>query len=157
VEERETTEINSQVEKVLLLNRKILQNRGVDVVWEPGCDLPMVNVVPNQLQQVFLNLTLNAIEAMPDGGQLFVSTGRRHEPSGVTIEFTDSGIGISGDDLPRIFDAFHSTKAEGLGLGLYISEIIVEDHGGHIGVESQLGKGTTFTVWLPGGEQDRYV
>ena len=101
------------------------------------------------MQQVFLNLMLNAVDAMPDGGRLQVSTSRTDQPDGVRISFTDSGVGIAPDVLPRIFDVFYSTKPDGLGLGLSISRDIVEQHGGRIEADSFLGEGTTFTVWLP--------
>jgi signal transduction histidine kinase len=92
---------------------------------------------------------LNAVEAMPEGGQLQVSTDSTSEPSGVRVSFTDTGIGIEPERLPRIFEPFHSTRPEGMGLGLYISKSIVEEHGGRIAVESHPGEGTVFTVWLP--------
>jgi signal transduction histidine kinase len=101
------------------------------------------------MQQVFLNLVLNAVEAMPEGGLLRVSTGLTTQPDGVCATFADAGVGIEPERLAGIFEPFHSTRPEGLGLGLYISKNIVEEHGGHIDVDSHVGEGTTFTVWLP--------
>ena len=101
------------------------------------------------MHQVFLNLVLNAVDAMPERGQLQVSTVRSSQPDGVEISFTDSGAGISPDVLPHVVDPFYSTKPEGLGLGLFISWNIVEMHEGHIEVDSEVGRGTTFRVWLP--------
>jgi two-component system NtrC family sensor kinase len=86
---------------------------------------------------------------MPSGGQLRVRAGSTSQPEGVCIRFVDTGVGIEPHRLPRIFEPFQSTRPEGLGLGLYISRKIVEDHGGHIDVESHPGEGATFTVWLP--------
>jgi two-component system NtrC family sensor kinase len=80
---------------------------------------------------------------------LEVSTARTVEPAGVRVAFADSGDGIEPDRLPRIFEPFHSSRPEGLGLGLYISKNIVEEHGGRIDLDSRVGEGTTFTVWLP--------
>jgi signal transduction histidine kinase len=96
-----------------------------------------------------LNLALNAIEAMPGGGRIDVGAARTAEPPGVSISFQDSGVGISSDALLRVFDPFYSTKPEGLGLGLSISQEVVQQHGGRIEAESELGQGATFTVWLP--------
>ncbi|MGD8599676.1 MAG: ATP-binding protein, partial [Anaerolineae bacterium] len=112
-------------------------------------DLPPVPLVPDRMQQVCLNLVLNAVEAMPRGGLLRVSTSVTGQPQGVRIRFADTGVGIAPDTLPQIFEPFHSTRREGLGLGLYISKKVIDDHGGQIEVESQVGEGTTFTVWLP--------
>jgi two-component system NtrC family sensor kinase len=78
-----------------------------------------------------------------------VSTGRTDEPAGVRISFTDSGRGIAPKDLPRIFAPFYTTKPEGLGLGLYVTRSIIEDHGGRIEAQSRFGEGATFEVWLP--------
>jgi two-component system sporulation sensor kinase A len=92
---------------------------------------------------------LNAVEAMPEGGRLQVSTARTMEPAGVRVSFADTGVGIEPDRLPRIFEPFHSSRPEGLGLGLYISKNIVEEHGGHIRVDTHHEEGATFTVWMP--------
>ena len=78
-----------------------------------------------------------------------VSTAPTREPDGVRVTFADTGVGIEPEALPRIFEPFHSTRPEGLGLGLYLSKKIADEHGGHIDVESHSGEGTTFTVWLP--------
>jgi signal transduction histidine kinase len=106
-------------------------------------------MVRDRMQQVCLNLVLNAIEAMPRGGHLRVSTSATSQPQGVRIRFIDTGVGIAPDALPRIFEPFHSTRHEGLGLGLYISKKVIDEHEGQIEVKSQVGEGTTFTVWLP--------
>lgn len=111
--------------------------------------LPPLHLVADRMRQVFLNLLLNAIEAMPDGGNLQISTARTNQPDGVRIVFKDSGTGISPEVLPRIFEPFHTDKADGLGLGLYVSQKIVQEHNGHIEVESKVGQGSTFIVWLP--------
>jgi PAS domain S-box-containing protein len=145
----ESADLNALVEKVLLLTRKRCENRRVDVAWSPATDLPAVPLARDRVQQVFLNLVLNAVEAMPEGGRLRVSTAPTSEPEGVRVTFADTGVGIEPKRLPRIFEPFHSSRLEGLGLGLYITKNIVREHGGHIGVDSQLGEGTTFTVWLP--------
>jgi signal transduction histidine kinase len=102
-----------------------------------------------QIQQVFINILLNAIEAMPQGGALTLSSGIEDEMA--AIQFTDTGIGIPEENLPKIFDPFFTTKKQGkgTGLGLSVSYGIIERHQGKLEVKSQVGKGTTFTVRLP--------
>ena len=108
-----------------------------------------------QVKQVFWNLFINAAEAMADGGELRVELRRRPpmeisgEPKHGEIHVSDTGPGIRDTDLKRIFDPFFTTKEKGTGLGLAIVHKIVENYGGKITVRSQLGKGTTFTIYLP--------
>jgi PAS domain S-box-containing protein len=149
LEKRQETDVNDLMERVLELNRPRCRSHGVQVEWRPARALPPVSAVPDQIQQVFLNLLLNALEAMPDGGRLFIRTETIHEPPGVRVSFRDQGEGIPEHLLPGIFDSFFTTRPEGLGLGLYICRNIVMEHGGRIDVESRAGEGTTFTVWLP--------
>jgi len=123
---------------------------GVVWRWDLDGDLPQVRGNPNDLQQVFLNLFLNAIQAMPEGGELGVRA--RVDGDGfVRVDVTDTGVGIPEEHLEEIFDPFFTTKqpGEGTGLGLSVSHGIVEKHGGRIAVESEPGKGTTFSVYLP--------
>ena len=112
-------------------------------------ELPLVLADENQLQQVFLNILLNAYQAMPEGGQLRIAS--RAVGDEVQAVFADSGAGIPGENLKRIFDPFFTTKevGEGTGLGLSISYGIVEQHGGTIEVESEVGVGATFVIRLP--------
>jgi two-component system NtrC family sensor kinase len=104
-----------------------------------------------QLIQVFLNLALNAIDAMPDGGTLIIETNTVNEGGYLKVDFTDSGMGIPDHVKPHIFDPFFTTKSQGkgTGLGLSVSLGIIRKHGGDIRVESQINKGSTFTVLLP--------
>jgi signal transduction histidine kinase len=103
----------------------------------------------DQLQQVFLNLSLNACEAMPNGGTLTISTSVRDGK--VLVKLADTGCGIKREHLDQIFEPFFSTKpvGQGTGLGLSVSYGILRQHGGSVEVESEVGKGTTFTVVLP--------
>jgi signal transduction histidine kinase len=114
-------------------------------------DLPRVTGNPRNLEQVFLNLFLNAMEAMPDGGTLKITATRADGFVRVVVQ--DTGSGIAPEHLDKIFEPFFTTKeaGEGTGLGLSVSYSIVEKHGGRLEVESQLGRGTTFTVALPAG------
>jgi two-component system NtrC family sensor kinase len=153
--ERELVDVNVLVERVLLLTQKRCQNRQIEVQWEAAEDLPLLVLVPDRIQQVFLNLVLNAVDAMAadipklDRRRLRVYTAHAQESQEVQIVFADNGVGIPPDEQASLFEPFHTTKEAGLGLGLYISQSIVQDHGGHISVESQKGIGTTLTVWLP--------
>jgi signal transduction histidine kinase len=124
--------------------------------------LPPVRADAEQLLQVFLNLSLNALQAMPQGGRLLISTGlRRATRRGAAaafleIRFRDTGVGIEPTDLKNLFIPFFTTKEKGTGLGLPISQRIIENHGGTIEVRSQPGEGATFTVLLP-VEADAYA
>ena len=149
LDEREPTDVNLLVERVLTLGRKQCEERGVEVVWNAASDLPVLTLASDQIQQVFLNLLLNALDAMPEGGQLRVSTHHTGLPAGVCVAFADDGMGIPPDSLSQVFEPFYSTKPEGLGLGLFVSQDIVKQHGGRIEAQSRVGEGTTFTVWLP--------
>jgi signal transduction histidine kinase len=142
-------DVGQLVDKVLILTRKQAQNGQVDVIWEADDGLPPVPMVSDRIQQVFLNLVLNALDAMPEGGQLRIRAAPTQEPAGVQVSFADTGMGIPPEELEQIFEAFHSTKQLGLGLGLYVSRDIVQEHNGWIDVQSEPGQGTTFIVWLP--------
>jgi two-component system sensor histidine kinase HydH len=115
-----------------------------------GDDLPLVPLDANQMQQVFMNLFLNALEAMPAGGTLTVEVhGMNSQKGWIQIEVKDTGKGIEPDHLTKIFDPFFTTKSKGLGLGLAITQKIMEGHGGTIGVESLSERGSTFILRLP--------
>ena len=117
----------------------------------------MIWADPEHLRRVVGNLVNNAVEAMPDGGQLSVETSLVAEEAGardrdMVITVSDTGIGIPEEHLERIFEPLFSRKTKGIGLGLALVRTLVEAHGGTVGVESQVGVGTTFTVRLPVGE-----
>ncbi len=113
-------------------------------------NLPNLEGSPRDLQQVFLNLFINAIQAMPDGGTLTVR-GRATEENTIQIDVTDTGGGIPDEHLGSIFDPFFTTKeiGQGTGLGLFVTYGIIDRHRGTITVKSEVGVGTTFTVVLP--------
>ncbi len=148
--QREPLDINEVLNEVLTLTGKQLQHKKVVLVRRLEPNLPLVEAVSDQLRQVFLNIVLNALDAMPDGGTLTVTSGFYSETGEVWAAFTDTGNGIPAENIPRIFEPLFSTKPRGTGLGLATSYGIVERHGGRIEVQSQVGQGSTFTIVLPG-------
>ncbi len=133
--------------EILALAAKKLEHSQVVVQCRFDQTLPVLNVIANQIKQVFLNLILNAADAMPNGGTLTISAECHRQT--IHIRFSDTGHGIAPEHLPRIFEPFYTTRAHGTGLGLPISQDIIQRHGGQIQVESVYGQGTTFTVVLP--------
>jgi two-component system NtrC family sensor kinase len=148
-EDRKPTDVNNLIETVLMLTQKRCEDSSVEVLWRPGKRLPLLDLAPGSMQQVFLNLVLNAVEAMPGAGRLQVSTARTRRPLGVRVTIADSGGGIPAEALPRLFQPFQTSKTDGLGLGLYVTQKIVDEHRGRISVDSRAGVGSTFHVWLP--------
>ncbi len=142
------------LEVVMLLGREA-RRRGVDLVAQPHAGTPRVGGVREQLQQVVLNLVLNALQATPAQGRVEVRTLADARGEGACVEVLDSGAGIPPEELERIFDPFYTTKDpdQGTGLGLTICHGIVSEHGGSIEVESRPGGGTTFRVRLPARER----
>jgi len=147
---RTAVDINDTLERTLTLVHSQKEFRGVILRKDMEAGLPPVQGDRNQLQQVFLNLAINACEAMKGDGLLVIET-RFGGNDSVVISFTDSGAGIKKENLSRIFDPFFTTKAvgKGTGLGLSISLGIIEKHGGSLVAESEEGKGSTFVVRLP--------
>ncbi len=141
------TEIRPIIESTLELVRYDKRMKQVRVDVSVDEDLPEVLVDENQLVQVFVNLILNALDAMPSGGSISIRV--FSEDNRVKVSFTDTGVGIEKENLQRIFDPFFTTKEKGTGLGLAISYSIIKSFGGDIMVESTPMKGTTFTVVLP--------
>ncbi len=149
-EEQEIKHPQELLAQVVAVSEKQCRDRGIDVTLDQqDRDLPSLRVVPDRIHQVFLNLMLNAIDAMPNGGALTITLKRTADPVGVLIVFEDSGVGIPSEMQRRLFDPFHTTKPDGLGLGLFISQKIIENHDGWIEVESSPGEGTAFSIWLP--------
>ena len=143
--------ISSVINDTLRLVRNQLLLAGVEEVIELTCDLPQIYGEYKSLQQVFLNLFINAIQAMPEGGKLLIRSRISGDREWVSIDVSDTGIGIDPENIADIFDPFFTTKevGKGTGLGLSVSYNIIRKHGGSIEVDSEPGRGTTFTVNFP--------
>lgn len=151
---REAVNLKALVEDVLVLVEKDLQVHRINWTLEAQSE-PWVQVNANQIQQVILNLIINARQAMNSGGTLIISLGVDAAAQMGEVRVADSGVGIAPDKLRKIFEPFYSTKDRdeqgqgGTGLGLSLCREVMESHKGRIRVESTLGKGTTFTLKLP--------
>jgi two-component system, sporulation sensor kinase E len=139
--------LNDVVHKTLELLHPELENRGLNMRTYLARQLPSTPIDPEQIQQVLVNLIKNALQAMTKAGTLTLQTGEGAD--GVWVSVTDTGGGIPQEQINRIFEPFYTTKKKGSGLGLMIVQRIVRGHGGRIELESQVGRGTTFRVWLP--------
>jgi PAS domain S-box-containing protein len=139
--------LNDVVEKTLELLRPEIENRGVAVKTKLAANLTATPADATQLQQVLVNLVKNAVQAMTTGGALTLQTGEAGD--GVWVSVSDTGGGIPQEQINRIFEPFYTTKKKGTGLGLMIVQRIVRAHNGRIELESNVGRGTTFRVWLP--------
>jgi len=150
--ELKESNINEIIEEELLLaqvpeNVKIVKKLTL---------IPKIRVDANRIRRVFKNIIENAVQAMPKGGKLIIGT--RRSGNFIEITFRDTGVGISEEDIKKLFTPFFTTKAKGMGIGLTICKKFVEEHGGKIDVQSKKGEGTVFTVKLPikqvkGGEK----
>ncbi|MGZ3604049.1 MAG: two-component system sensor histidine kinase NtrB [Thermodesulfobacteriota bacterium] len=144
----ERTEVASIFEETLQLIRPRMEKQRVHVQKQFEV-LPIILMDREQIKQVALNLLLNAVQAMPRGGTLMLRGENSKDGQWIKISIRDSGIGIPDEDMNRLFDPFFSTREGGIGLGLSIAHRIIDQHHGKIEVESALGKGTLFTLWLP--------
>ncbi|MBI3192881.1 MAG: HAMP domain-containing protein [Ignavibacteriae bacterium] len=148
-ESREPTCLNKVIQEVLASSSSVLQHSNVSVETSFTDDLPKIAGLPDKLKQVFLNLFINAKDAMPNGGTLSIQTLK--QDGFLVVNVSDTGTGIAQEHINKIFDAFFTTKGKvsGVGLGLSVTYGIIQQHNGTITVKSQLGKGTTFTVSFP--------
>jgi signal transduction histidine kinase len=154
----ELTDINHLVESVVSMMKNQALVKGVNLQCNLDEGLPLLTLDANQIQSVLFNLLLNALDATKQEDTIVVTTGtgisgNAADPQGVEITVRDTGCGISAEHLDKLFDPFFTTKevGRGTGLGLAVSYGIVQRHGGTIWVQSEVGKGSTFTVWLPLG------
>jgi len=151
---RHATDLNDLAEETLaLIEPQALQQR-VHVRREMASGLPKITADYGQLRQTLLNILINALQAMPNGGELVVATSNGGENVGLTIR--DTGCGVPPENLPKLFDPYFTTKVRGFGLGLATVERVVQEHGGRVSVSSELQKGTSFVLSLPAtqGEPD---
>ncbi|BCR06654.1 two-component sensor histidine kinase [Desulfuromonas versatilis] len=150
VPQKKLESVTRIMEKTLALVRHQPAFHDIEILQNYGGPLPEVMVDPNQIEQVFMNILINASQAMPTGGTLSISTRLHPDGEFVTTRISDTGCGIPPEHLERIFDPFFTTKGhKGTGLGLSVSYGIVENHGGQIDIESEPGRGTTFSIQLP--------
>jgi PAS domain S-box-containing protein len=143
-------DINQLLEETLVLLEKKMRQLRIRITKSFDDSLPRIKARADQLRQVFLNLIINAQQAIEGEGQIVISTSRYEQalqPS-IVIQLTDTGVGIAEDDLTRIFDPFFSTGKKGTGLGLWVTQDIVRQHGGRIEVSSEIGRGTVFSIVL---------
>jgi signal transduction histidine kinase len=149
---KDTVVINDAIAEVMALTRMEAANKGVAVRTQLAEGLPPVHGDRVQLQQVVLNLIVNAIEAMHglgDGNRELLICTRKAEPDGVMVEVQDSGPGLAPDTVERVFEHFYTTKPSGLGLGLSICRSIVEGHNGHLSASSNVPRGAIFHFVVP--------
>ena len=142
--------VNQTIDRAIGLVQTLASFQNIEIVKEYAGDLPDLLIDPGQMEQVFVNILVNASQAMEDGGRITIWTGLDVDGESVIIRVEDTGRGIPRDDLDRIFDPFFSTKgSSGTGLGLSVSYGIIEGHGGTIEVNSREGEGTVFTITIP--------
>ncbi|MFC1731365.1 ATP-binding protein [candidate division KSB1 bacterium] len=150
---RATTDLNVLLDELILLQHAKASKQSIEVNRTSDQEPLIVSVDANQMKQAFLNIILNAFQAMPEGGKLGIDIAVRHNDKNyentVRILFSDTGTGIFPEDLPEVFEFFYSTKKSGTGLGLAVTKQIIQGHSGSISVESKTGEGTTVKVYLP--------
>lgn len=139
--------LNEQVEQVLDLFQAQAKKQNVEVVRYFDRELPSLLVAPQMMQAALTNLVKNALESMPEGGQLVART--RTTLRGIALDLIDTGCGMNDETLLRMFDTFYTNKVGGTGLGLPTAKKIIEAHGGVINVQSSVGRGTQFTIEFP--------
>ena len=142
--------INEPILKVIEFMQPELSKKQITLEQNLNTTLKPFNIDQNFLYRVFLNLFVNAVQAMPDGGTLSIASNlAERRKKNVVVRITDTGIGISEEKLGMIFTPFYTNKNRGTGLGLAIVKNIIEEHNGTIDVESEMGEGTTFIITLP--------
>jgi two-component system NtrC family sensor kinase len=143
----------ADVNDIINLSIDVLKNQvtfqNIKIKKRLDADLPQIQIDSDKIKQVFLNLMLNAAEAMPDGGSLVIISRLSEKKKNIEIELTDSGLGIAKENINKLFDPFFTTKTGGTGLGLAVSYGIIEQHKGKIEVKSQEGRGSSFIIKLP--------
>lgn len=149
------TDINEVIEKALSILDNEFRLRHLKLEQTLSPQMEKISLDGNQMEQVFVNILINAVQATPEDGIITVRTSWLPGPRVVRIQITDTGCGISAENLPKVFEPFFSTKEKGTGLGLAVSYGIVKNHGGNIRTCSVEGKGAEFTIDLPAGGQSK--
>ena len=126
-----------------------MYDRNIVPVFPFQGEPPIILAERDQIQSVILNIVMNAIDAMPNGGYIYIDIDYQEDPKGIIVKIRDTGEGVDQTIIDHLFDPFITTKDDGIGLGLYLSNEIIKDHGGHIQIESKVSKGTIFKIWLP--------
>ena len=155
-----TVNINDLLERRIRFMRQEFERNDIAVREVYGPDVTAISIDAGLIERVAVNILLNAVQAMPNGGVVTITTRQTHGPEdGIEIEFADTGMGINPDELDNIFAPFFTTKTKGTGLGLAIVQKTVDMHGGRIRVKSAHGEGTAFTLWLPaaGAYSDKLI
>jgi len=147
--ERRPVDLHELLEGVLVLTKNQLSDRNITPVLSLPDEPAIISVSRDQIQQVILNLVMNAIDEMPNGGHIYLEIITSEEPKGATIKIRDTGPGIDPNISGNIFEPFFSTKEEGIGLGLYNCKQIIENHAGRLEFVSHPGEGTEFSIWIP--------
>lgn len=150
--DKTVTDVNSIIRDLLALVKYQTEYKKIVIKESLDPGLPGIMAVPGQLRQVFMNIIVNALQSMSGGGDLSVSTSAPEDGKKIFIRISDTGCGIPDSEINRIFHPFYTSKESGTGLGLSISYGIIKGHGGEIEVESEEGKGTTFSISLPVSE-----
>jgi len=146
---KKSTSLQTLIQHALKMVEREARGKDIHIEAALSTEIRDVRLDPDRMNQVFLNLCFNAIEAMANGGTLAIGLSRKYDSDRIQIDISDTGCGISKEDLVRIFDPYFTTKQSGTGLGLAIVHKIVESHGGEVKVASEPGKGTTVTLLLP--------
>lgn len=142
--------VSKTIDRATALIEHNVDFRDMEIIKEYDSDLPEVLMDASQIEQVLINMMINACQAMPEGGKLVIRTGVSASGDHIYIRIEDTGCGIPEENIGKIFDPFFTTKGnKGTGLGLSVSYGIIQSHGGEIEVESKQGSGTAFTITLP--------
>ncbi len=148
--EKTMTDVNAIIRELLsLVKYQTEYKKKIAITEDLAPHLPSISAVPGQLRQVFMNIIVNALQSMPGGGDLGISTSATADSRNIVVRMSDTGCGIPESNINKIFHPFYTSKESGTGLGLSISYGIIKGHGGDIRVKSELGKGTTFSISLP--------
>ena len=143
---RQDTDLHALIQDVVALVLAKAEKDGIEIQYHKE-KIPRLSLDPELIKTCIFNIILNAFQAMPSGGELIIRAGMHNEK--VTVIITDTGIGVSRENLPKLFDPFFSTKSTGLGLGLAMTSRVIEEHGGKVDFQSAEGRGSTVTIYLP--------